>query len=303
MNENNKLLESNNILEEKNKILFEDNNRIINENNKLLENNTILEEKNKILFEDNNRITNDNNILIKEKNKIEEEYSILLEEKITSVKEEKVSNYNYTSNITLNDILGGILPVTYYADDVNNSYVYNLIDPQKLYEKNYNIALEETQKEISVNDVIEEVTSLTNNIELKELVTDNIITVEDITKQEKERISNERLAINTISLNDLVEGEFVSEISNLEDEIVDEKEEVSFVEISEESNVIKEELTIKDSYTIKDYKRIIEMLNTLKNHSDSSNISIDDAVSISLISNYSIDDCIKFKEILESNLN
>ena len=33
------------------------------------------------------------------------------------------------------------------------------------------------------------------------------------------------------------------------------------------------------------------------------NISVDDAVTMSLIGNYSIDDCVKFKEILESNLN
>ena len=45
------------------------------------------------------------------------------------------------------------------------------------------------------------------------------------------------------------------------------------------------------------------MLKALKIHASGSNISVDDAVTISLISNYSIDDCVKFKEILESNLN
>ena len=40
-----------------------------------------------------------------------------------------------------------------------------------------------------------------------------------------------------------------------------------------------------------------------KDFTNSNNVSIDDAVTISLINNYSIDDCLKFKEILESNLN
>lgn len=45
------------------------------------------------------------------------------------------------------------------------------------------------------------------------------------------------------------------------------------------------------------------MLTKLKDFTNSNNVSIDDAVTISLINNYSIDDCLKFKEILESNLN
>ena len=48
---------------------------------------------------------------------------------------------------------------------------------------------------------------------------------------------------------------------------------------------------------------MIKMLNCIKNHSNNSIISVDDAINISLISNYSIDDCLKFKDILESNLN
>ena len=57
------------------------------------------------------------------------------------------------------------------------------------------------------------------------------------------------------------------------------------------------------SYTLDDYKKIINMLNTLKKYSNCNNINVDDAVAISLISNYSVDDCMKFKNILESNLN
>ena len=48
---------------------------------------------------------------------------------------------------------------------------------------------------------------------------------------------------------------------------------------------------------------MVEMLNAIKSHSISSSINIDDAVAISLINNYSIDECLKFKNILENSLN
>ena len=64
-----------------------------------------------------------------------------------------------------------------------------------------------------------------------------------------------------------------------------------------------DEISSDNNYTIEDYKKIINMLNSLKNRSIDHNISIDDAVAISLISNYSIDDCLKLKDILESTLN
>ena len=68
--------------------------------------------------------------------------------------------------------------------------------------------------------------------------------------------------------------------------------------------LINEIDTINDeSYSLNDYKKIVEMLKEIKNNSNKNNISIDDAVTMSLINNYSIDDCVKFKEILESNLN
>ena len=45
------------------------------------------------------------------------------------------------------------------------------------------------------------------------------------------------------------------------------------------------------------------VLNAQEKSEDIRTITVDDAVAISLISNYSIDDCLKFKDILESNLN
>ena len=73
-------------------------------------------------------------------------------------------------------------------------------------------------------------------------------------------------------------------------------------DIKEETEDIKP-TTKKDIYTLEDYKKFIAMLTKLKDFTNSNNVSIDDAVTISLINNYSIDDCLKFKEILENNLN
>ena len=108
----------------------------------------------------------------------------------------------------------------------------------------------------------------------------NLDTVEDKTLKIKKENMKKNLISNTISLNDLIK----------QDE-----------EIKETSKVID---TINDeSYSLNDYKKIVEMLKEIKNNSNKNNISIDDAVTMSLINNYSIDDCVKFKEILESNLN
>ena len=68
-------------------------------------------------------------------------------------------------------------------------------------------------------------------------------------------------------------------------------------------NLSIDELSSDTNYSLEDYKKIVKMLNSLKNRSIDHNISIDDAVAISLISNYSIDDCLKLKDILESTLN
>ena len=73
--------------------------------------------------------------------------------------------------------------------------------------------------------------------------------------------------------------------------------------IVEDNTLIEEKHTSKSTYTLEDYKKMIAMLKELKQFTNSSNISVDDAINISLISNYSIDDCLKFKEMLEGNLN
>ena len=213
------------------------------------------------------------------------------------------------TNIETNDrvTLNGLVPVTYYDNEINNQN-YNITNPQEIYEGNYNNLKLELEKNTikkvepimdkisevkEVEDVpkvkiekIEKVPEIkVNIIKAKDIINNdtlniNLDTVEDKTLKIKKENMKKNLISNTISLNDLIK----------QDE-----------EIKETSKVID---TINDeSYSLNDYKKIVEMLKEIKNNSNKNNISIDDAVTMSLINNYSIDDCVKFKEILESNLN
>ncbi|MDD7150912.1 MAG: hypothetical protein PUH43_03135 [Clostridium sp.] len=223
--------------------------------------------------------------------------------------EEVSSDTNIETNgrVTFNDILNGLVPVTYYDNEINNQN-YNITNPQEIYEGNYNNLKLELEKNTikkvepiidkisevkEVEDVpkvkiekIEKVPEIkVNIIKTKDIINNdtlniNLDTVEDKTLKIKKENMKKNLISNTISLNDLIK----------QDE-----------EIKETSKVID---TINDeSYSLNDYKKIVEMLKEIKNNSNKNNISIDDAVTMSLINNYSIDDCVKFKEILESNLN
>lgn len=177
--------------------------------------------------------------------------------------------------VTFNDILNGITPVTYYDNSVIGEE-YELVDPQDIYEKKY----EKIKKD---EDALDSAIELLNNSdEILEL------SVEEKTLMEKEKVKEERLISNTISLNDLID-----------DEIDNNRLEIEMVDTS--SDVLEEEKNT--DYTVEDYKKISKMLQTIKAHSNTTDVTLDDAVAISLISNYSIDDCMKFKNILENNLN
>lgn len=193
----------------------------------------------------------------------------------TSVIEDKV---------TFNDILNGLLPVTYYNND-NNTISYNIVNPQEIYENNYNnLKLELEQNEMPKVSIKPETRIKPEVIitkpEVKAVVKKKNDTIENITKKIKEENMKKNLISNTISLNDLIKQD-------------------------EEINIVDEVITSVNNpnYTLEDYKKIAMMLKEIKNSSSRNNISIDDAVTMSLIGNYSIDDCVKFKEILESNLN
>ena len=205
------------------------------------------------------------------------------------------------TNIETND------RVTFNDNEINNQN-YNITNPQEIYEGNYNNLKLELEKDTikKVKPIIEKVPEVrgveevpkvkiekiekvpeikVNIIKAKDIINNdtlniNLDTVEDKTLKIKKENMEKNLISNTISLNDLIKQDD---------------------EIKETSKVID---TINDeSYSLNDYKKIVEMLKEIKNNSNKNNISIDDAVTMSLINNYSIDDCVKFKEILESNLN
>ena len=183
---------------------------------------------------------------------------------------------------TFNDILNGKLEVIYYDNNINNKE-YSITDPQKTYESKYKQAI---SNNITLQDILttspEVITIKPNKIKEEEEK------IEEITKNTKVQNAKNRLKVNTVSLDSLLE-----EIKELPKEAIKE-------EVKEE--VVNKE--IKDTtYTIEDYKLIVGMLKDIKNITRNSNITIEDAINISSISNHSLEDCLKFKEILESNLN
>ena len=176
--------------------------------------------------------------------------------------------------LTFNDILNGCIPVNYYENYMVIDE-YTLYDPQKMYEDNYN----KVKCERNINDVL--ITNITkegsvDTIVFQEETKDKVLPLENLTN--KENVIEERLHSNTVSLNDLIDDE-----------------EVDIYGINNTDNI--------NNYTVDDYKKMAEMLNAVRTYSNNSNINIDDAVAISLIRNYSVDDCLKFKNILENNLN
>lgn len=221
-------------------------------------------------------------------NKVVEE-PVLVKDKIIvtpSVNtKEKENNVIKESKVTFNDILNGTVKAIYYDNNSNKNIEYNITNPQEEYEKKYK---DKKSENISFQDVIDENRVLPTIKPIEEPK----VTVEEITKREKAKNIKERLSNNTISLDSLVEPS----------ELVEEP--ISIVDTEKEDNtLIEEKHTSKSTYTLEDYKKMIAMLKELKQFTNSSNISVDDAINISLISNYSIDDCLKFKEMLEGNLN
>ena len=225
-------------------------------------------------------------------NKVVEE-PVLVKDKIivtsSANTKEKENNVIKESKVTFNDILNGTVKAIYYDNNSNKNIEYNITNPQEEYEKKYK---DKKSENISFQDVIDENRVLPTIKPNKVIIEEPKVTVEEITKREKAKNIKERLSNNTISLDSLVEPS----------ELVEEP--ISIVDTEKEDNTLIEEThTSKSTYTLEDYKKMIAMLKELKQFTNSSNISVDDAINISLISNYSIDDCLKFKEMLEGNLN
>ena len=154
-----------------------------------------------------------------------------------------------------------------------------------------------------VNDIREE--SIIIKKPVKEEITkvEEIAKTEEISKVEEVKDIEESSNLNTIELEKInkIEENTNNNTVKLE-ELIREENKTNNIEL--QNSVAESPKEIKENlYNIEDYKKIITMLNSIKKITSSSNISIDEAVTLSLINNYSVDDCIRFKEILESNLN
>lgn len=192
---------------------------------------------------------------------------------------------NNSNVVTFDDILNGRIPVNYY-ENVLSVDEHDIVNPQEVFENKY--------KEYKEKSNIESFQDIVNDANEDKVV---------IIKNNK---AKDNLKINTVTLdsledkNDIVDTMVISESSCNENisEVTNELDNTGKIDVVTYNEEIK-----KDSYSLDDYKKFIAMLGELKDFTNSNNVSIDDAVTISLINNYSIDDCLKFKEILESNLN
>ena len=192
---------------------------------------------------------------------------------------------NNSNVVTFDDILNGRIPVNYY-ENVLSVDEHDIVNPQEVFENKY--------KEYKEKSNIESFQDIVNDANEDKVV---------IIKNNK---AKDNLRINTVTLdsledkNDIVDTMVTSESSGNENisEVTNELDNTCKIDVVTSNEEIR-----KDSYSLDDYKKFIAMLGELKDFTNSNNVSIDDAVTISLINNYSIDDCLKFKEILESNLN
>lgn len=192
---------------------------------------------------------------------------------------------NNSNVVTFDDILNGRIPVNYY-ENVLSVDAHDIVNPQEVFENKY--------KEYKEKSNIESFQDIVNDANEDKVV---------IIKNNK---AKDNLRINTVTLdsledkNDIVDTMVTSESSSNENisEVTNELDNTGKIDVVTSNEEIR-----KDSYSLDDYKKFIAMLGELKDFTNSNNVSIDDAVTISLINNYSIDDCLKFKEILESNLN
>lgn len=192
---------------------------------------------------------------------------------------------NNSNVVTFDDILNGRIPVNYY-ENVLSVDAHDIVNPQEVFENKY--------KEYKEKSNIESFQDIVNDANEDKVV---------IIKNNK---AKDNLRINTVTLdsledkNDIVDTMVTSESSGNENisEVTNELDNTGKIDVVTSNKEIR-----KDSYSLDDYKKFIAMLGELKDFTNSNNVSIDDAVTISLINNYSIDDCLKFKEILESNLN
>lgn len=192
---------------------------------------------------------------------------------------------NNSNVVTFDDILNGRIPVNYY-ENVLSVDAHDIVNPQEVFENKYKEYKEKSNIESFqdiVNDANEDKVVIIKNNKAKDNLRINTVTLDSL--------EDKNDTVDTMVTSESSGNENISEVTNE----LDNTDKIDVVTSNEEIR--------KDSYSLDDYKKFIAMLGELKDFTNSNNVSIDDAVTISLINNYSIDDCLKFKEILESNLN
>ena len=192
---------------------------------------------------------------------------------------------NNNNVVTFDDILNGRIPVNYY-ENVLSVDEHDIVNPQEVFENKYKEYKEKSNIESFqdiVNDANEDKVVIIKNNKAKDNLRINTVTLDSL--------EDKNDSVDTMVTSESSGNENISEVTNE----LDNTDKIDVVTSNEEIR--------KDSYSLDDYKKFIAMLGELKDFTNSNNVSIDDAVTISLINNYSIDDCLKFKEILESNLN
>lgn len=204
--------------------------------------------------------------------------------------------------ITFDDILNGKVPVTYYDNNVSSDSSYNIVNPQKMYEESYNVWLNDISSKSNVQDIIDDIkiedntSNIENTSSVEEPIIDNYFT-EEVVPMENKMVET----IDSSLEDNVTKSDNISLIENTSDtkEEVEQDEDVTLNDLIDvKENKVKE----NNNYTVEDYKKFAKMLSSLKSYTDTSNISVDDAIAISLINDYSIDDCVMFKDMLKSSL-
>lgn len=204
--------------------------------------------------------------------------------------------------ITFDDILNGKVPVTYYDNNVSSDSSYNIVNPQKMYEESYNVWLNDISSKSNIQDIIDDIkiedntSNIENTSSVEEPIIDNYFTEEVVPMEDK--------MVDTIdsSLEDNVtKSDNISLIENTSD-TKEEVEQDENVTLNDLIDVKENKVEENNNYTVEDYKKFAKMLSSLKSYTNTSNISVDDAIAISLINDYSIDDCVMFKDMLKSSL-
>ena len=204
--------------------------------------------------------------------------------------------------ITFDDILNGKVPVTYYDNNVSSDSSYNIVNPQKMYEESYNVWLNDISSKSSMQDIIDDIkiedntSNIENTSNAEEPIIDDYFTEEVVPMEDKNAET-----INSSLEDNVTKSDNISLIENTSDtnEEVEQDEDVTLNDLIDvKENKVEE----NNNYTVEDYKKFAKMLSSLKSYTDTSDISVDDAIAISLINDYSIDDCVMFKDMLKSSL-